>query len=104
MPFKSLIIEYLTASEKTDYIRENHTCGCKWEEDYDCDECAIAHKLNEAEDAPAYFRYLEYRACCDLAKMQKEGYPIRYFVTEEMKDDDVLVEIVVEEDDRKCES
>ena len=40
----------------------------------------------------------------DLAKMQKEGCPIRYFVTEEMKDDDVLVEIVVEEDDRKCES
>lgn len=39
----------------------------------------------------------------DLAKMQKEGYPIRYFTAEEMKDDDILAEIVAEEDDAECE-
>lgn len=60
MPFKSLIIEYITASEKEAYIQANHACGCNWEEDCDCDKCAIAHKLSETKDAPAYFRYLEY--------------------------------------------
>ena len=39
----------------------------------------------------------------DLSKIQKEGYPIRYFTAEEMKDDDTLVEIVAEEDNTECE-
>lgn len=78
MPFKSSIIEYVTASEKTDYIRENHTCGCKWEEDYDCDKCAIAHKLSETEEAPAYFRYLEY--------FENDWHPTNLFLEDLLKD------------------
>ena len=80
MPFKSLIIEYVTASEKEEYIQEHHRCGCEWKEDCDCEKCYIARKLSEAEEAPAYFRYLEY--------FENDWHPTNLSLKELLKDDD----------------